>query len=226
MNVALLLSGGVGSRLKSEVPKQYLSVNGRMVVTRCLEILLSHPLLDAVQVVAAEDWREAIIRELPAREKLRGFSAPGENRQLSIYHGLLDIARYAGGGDAVLVHDAARPCVSMQLITECLTALPGHDGVLPVLPMTDTVYYSANGARVDRLLERARIFAGQAPEAFLLGAYLEANRRLLPEAILSINGSTEPVILAGLDIVMIPGEKGNFKITTQEDLTRYRELLE
>jgi len=91
--------------------------------------------------------------------------------------------------------------------------------------MTDTVYYSADGKRVERLLERSCIFAGQAPEAYQFGKYLEANERLLPDQILSINGSTEPAIMAGMDVVMIPGEKKNFKITTQEDLVRYAEIL-
>ena len=225
MNIALLLSGGTGSRLSSEVPKQYLTVAGKMIITHCLERLALHPEIDAVQIVAAPRWREAILDELPAAAKFRGFSAPGETRQLSIYHGLLDIRDYAGEEDTVIIHDAARPCVSEELISRCLRRISGHDGVLPVLPMTDTVYYSEQGTRVDRLLDRGKIFAGQAPEAFRLGKYLEANRVLLPERILAINGSTEPAVMAGMDVVMIPGEKGNFKITTAEDLARFEELM-
>ena len=225
MNVALILAGGIGNRLKSEVPKQYIPVGGRMVVTHCVERLLRHPMIDAVQIVAAEEWRDTLLAELSEDGKFRGFSAPGSTRQLSIYNGLLDVIGYAGGEDVVLIHDAARPCVTDKLITDCLNSISGHDGVLPVLPMTDTVYYSESGNRVDRLLRRDCIFAGQAPEAFRLGKYLEANRRLLPNQIVEINGSTEPAILAGMDIVTIPGDKGNFKITTIEDLERYRELL-
>ena len=119
------------------------------------------------------------------------------------------------------------PGVSQELIDRSLGALSEHDGVLPVLPVKDTVYYSTAGQRVEQLLERECIYAGQAPETFHLGTYLEANRRLLPEKILKINGSTEPAILAGLDIVMIPGEEQNYKITTKADLRRFeRELSE
>lgn len=156
-------------------------------------------------------------------KKFRGFSAPGKTRQLSILNGLEDIRKYAGDSDVVLIHDAARPMLSAVQITACLdAAAAGHDGALPVLPMKDTVYYSEDGVRVTSLLERSRIFAGQAPEAFVLGKYYEANRSLLPDRILQINGSTEPAILAGLDIVMIPGDEGNFKITTKADLERFR----
>ena len=190
-----------------------------------MERLCSHRLIDAIQIVAAEPWREAIISEWANREKMRGFSAPGENRQLSILSGLQDIFQYAGEMDVVLVHDAARPLITDDLIDACLTEIAEHDGVMPVLPMTDTVYYSSDGRCVERLLERRCIFAGQAPEAFRLGKYLVANEKLLPELILSINGSTEPAILAGLDIMMIPGDRSNFKITTLEDFLRYTEVL-
>ncbi|MDE7427740.1 MAG: 2-C-methyl-D-erythritol 4-phosphate cytidylyltransferase, partial [Lachnospiraceae bacterium] len=158
--------------------------------------------------------------------KFRGFSAPGENRQLSIFNGLEDIRKYAEESDIVLIHDAARPLLSDRQITDCLKVVAGHDGVLPVLPMKDTVYYSEDGISVSSLLERARIFAGQAPEAFVLGKYYEANKKLLPDRILQINGSTEPAIMAGMDIAMIPGDEGNFKITTKADLERFREKIE
>lgn len=79
----------------------------------------------------------------------------------------------------MLIHDAARPQVSAKQITDCLEAVKaGHDGALPVLPMKDTVYYSEDGAAVTSLLERSRIFAGQAPELFVLGKYFEANQAL------------------------------------------------
>lgn len=92
--------------------------------------------------------------------------------------------------------------------------------------MKDTVYYSDDGMHVDKLLKRSKVLAGQAPEAFRFGKYLEANRTLLPEQILQINGSTEPAILAGMDIVTIPGDERNYKVTTQEDLKRFREEME
>ena len=226
MNIALLLSGGTGRRMGLDMPKQYISLYGKMIITRCLERLCRHPMMDAVQIVAAEEWRDAILAECVYLDKLRGFSAPGENRQLSILNGLRDIFEYAGKDDVVLVHDAARPLISEDLISACLTKIADHDGVMPVLPMTDTLYYSVDGKRVEQLLNRSRIYAGQAPEAFRLGSYLEANECLLPDGILSINGSTEPAIMAGLDIVMIPGDKNNLKITARNDLDLYSELLE
>lgn len=233
MNIALLLSGGTGARMGMDVPKQYLMAGGRLVCSYCMGTLFAHPEIDAVQIVADPAWQEAVVRcgeQLPGCEswesKFRGFSLPGENRQLSIFHGLEDIRGYAGDNAYVLVHDAARPLLSAKQVSSCLQGAQGHDGAMPVLPMKDTVYYSRDGQSVGKLLERSTIYAGQAPEVFVLGKYYEANRRLLPEGILGINGSTEPAVMAGMDIAMIPGDEGNFKITTRADLERFLRIME
>lgn len=228
MNIALILAGGSGSRLGLDIPKQYLEVCGRPVIEYGLSAFAENMHIDAIQIVAEDKWRD-IIRECLDRtdpdHKCKGFSVPGINRQLSILNGLKDISRYAPLESAVIIHDAARPGISQELIERSLTALAGHDGVLPVLPMKDTVYYSAAGQKVDQLLKRECIYAGQAPETFRLGTYLEVNCALLPDEILKINGSTEPAIMAGLDIAMIPGEEQNYKITTRADLQRFEQDL-
>lgn len=226
MVTALLLSGGTGTRMGVETPKQYIEVKGRPIIAYCLHTLLSHEGIDAVQIVADEMWQQKISECIESPDKFRGFSKPGKTRQLSIVNGLEDIKKYAADSDYVLIHDAARPMVSAKQISDCLDAVAaGHDGALPVLPMKDTVYYSEDGRGVTSLLERSRIFAGQAPEIFLLGKYWEANRKLFSEKILAINGSTEPAVMAKMDIAMIPGDEGNFKITTKADLERFREKV-
>ena len=181
MVTALLLSGGTGMRMGVETPKQYIEVNGKPIIAYGLQTLLSHEGIDAVQIVADAMWRETILNCMehlrsgghdsisPEKkdrgiEKFRGFSAPGKTRQLSILNGLEDIGRYAADADYVLIHDAARPLVSAAMLTECLAAAAEHEGALPVLPMKDTVYFSEDGTSVASLLDRSRIFAGQAPE--------------------------------------------------------------
>ncbi|MCR5107535.1 MAG: 2-C-methyl-D-erythritol 4-phosphate cytidylyltransferase [Lachnospiraceae bacterium] len=232
MNTVLILSGGVGSRVNSDIPKQYIDINGHMMISRCIEAVLKCSHIDCIHITAAKDWQEAIkadAKELIGDDflrRFRGFSVPGENRQLSIYNGLKDIASYSSDDDIVIVHDAARPLVSEKLLTECIEACEEHDGVMPALPMKDTVYMSENGKTISSLLERSKIYAGQAPEAFRLGMYLRAIEALLPEKILKINGSSEPAIMYGMDIAIIKGDEGNFKITTDNDLKRYKDLIE
>lgn len=231
MNIAVILAGGTGTRLGGDIPKQYIEVAGKPVIGYCLDIFFAHASVDAVQIVADISWRECILNYMKASDEIagvmffkwKGFSAPGLNRQLSIYHALEDCMSYASPDDHVMIHDAARPLVSDACIADCFRVVEKHDGVLPVLPMKDTVYLSENGKRVSSLLKREQIFAGQAPEAFRLGKYYEANRALLPDRIQEINGATEPAILAGMDVVMTDGDEKNFKITTMADLERFRQ---
>ena len=232
MNIALILSGGTGIRLGTDIPKQYIEICGKPIFSYCLERLVNHAQIDAVQIVADKEWHKLILesmrRFVPGEVfgKFRGFSEPGRNRQLSILNGLCDIMEYACDADYILIHDAARPLLSDHLITVCLDTAAGNDGVIPVLPMKDTLYASEDGRYVKSLLKRDVIFAGQAPEVFMLGKYYEANRQLMPDEILKINGSTEPAVMAGMDIIMIPGEEDNFKITTKTDLERFRKIVE
>lgn len=228
MNIALILSGGIGTRVGTDVPKQYIEIGNRKIISYCIERISQHKQIDAIQIVAATEWYNDIINclnQYDIKDKFKGFSKPGENRQLSIFNGLSDVLTYADSKDTVLIHDAARPLLSENQITQCINSLKGHDGVLPVIPMKDTVYFSENGKNVKSLLDREKIFAGQAPEVFILGKYYEANKKLLPDKIKKINGSTEPAILSNLDIVMIQGDENNYKITTKADLERFKESI-
>ncbi len=271
MNIAVLLSGGTGSRLGGDVPKQYLKAGDFMVITYAIKPLLVSARIDAIVIVADEMWCEQISEEIDRLDpkhtaewdkKQILFADPGENRQLSILSGMeramemlvskfdafeeFDnagsdnilseniVSRNTGhektapekdGQNTVFIHDAARPLLRTKQIEDCYKALPDFDGVMPVLPMKDTVYYSKDGKSVDSLLERECIFAGQAPELFLFAPYYEATKALLPDAILKIKGSTEVAIQAGMNIAMIPGDEGNYKITTMPDLERFREGL-
>lgn len=226
MNYAIILSGGVGSRTGLEIPKQYYRIGEKPIIQYVLETMEKHNMIDGYVVVAAETWQPFVAEIIGKSSKFLRFAEPGKNRQLSIYSGLLALKEVAEEEDLVLVQDAARANTSRELIDRCLKLEAKADGAMPVLPMKDTVYLSRDGKSVDELLVREQIFAGQAPETFRFGKYLKANEVLLPEAIMLINGSTEPAIKAGMKINLIEGEESNFKITTQADLERFCEIIE
>ncbi len=107
MNIALILAGGSGSRFGGDIPKQYLEVEGKPVIAYCLRTFSQHEQIDKIQIVADEQWH-AFIEKCALQEGctgLQGFSAPGENRQLSIWNGLQDILEYGCEEDVVIVHD-------------------------------------------------------------------------------------------------------------------------
>lgn len=224
MVTAIILAGGTGTRLGADIPKQYIEINGKPIISYCLDVFLQHDDIDNIQIVADKLWHEYILQYI-STAKFKGFSVPGENRQLSIYNGLYDVKKYSSDDAIVIIHDAARPNVSSEMISECIFAAQKHDGAIPVLPMKDTVYLSENGSTISSLIPREKLYAGQAPEAFKFGKYISANERLLPDKIKKINGSTEPAILFNMDIAMIKGDENNFKITTPADLERFKEMV-
>lgn len=230
MNIAILLSGGTGSRIGAKLPKQYMEAGGRMLIGYSMERIMKHPLIEAVQVVAAKEWRERICEECREQnydiERLKGFTESGTNRQMSIFNALRDILVYAREDDHVLIHDAVRPLVTEEQITACLEALTDYEGVMPVLHVKDTMYQiSEDGTCISALLDRSRLAAGQAPEGYHLGKYYRANQRLLPDKILQVNGSTEPAVMAGMKVRIISGIESNYKITTPDDLERFRQSV-
>ena len=230
MNVAILLSGGTGTRLGADIPKQYIRVKDRMIITYALSTLVASSHITDICIVAATDWQQDILRDCEETgvetEKIKWFALPGKTRQDSVFQGLKAIMedRKCSENDCVLVHDAARPLLTAARIQEYFSAIDQHDGVMPALPMKDTIYVSESGGHISKLLDREKLFAGQAPEIFRLKKYYEANEILTEEQMNRVHGSTEPAILAGMDIVMTPGDEKNFKITTQEDLERFREI--
>lgn len=222
MNFALILAGGSGERTGEDLPKQYLEAAGKPMIAYALEAFERHPDIDGLHIVAESCYWD-YLRDFLG-DSFRGFSEPGETRQLSVLSGLEEMKQYAGDEDVVIIHDAARPFVSKELISACLGGCREHEGVMPVLPVKDTVYLS-DGKQITSLLDRSQVYAGQAPEAFRFRRYYEANKRLLPERILAVNGSSEPAVMAGMDVAVIPGEEDNWKVTSQADLERFRKKV-
>lgn len=219
MNVAILLSGGTGTRINSSIPKQYIDVKGKMIIEYSLEAIKESNIFQGLVIVADQAYH-AKLKEITANFNMEvELVLPGNTRQLSIYNGLL--SGVAKKSDVVFIHDAARPNITPLLINQYVTAIEGYDGVLPVLPMKDTVYQVRDGV-ITGLLKREEIFAGQAPEVFVYKKYMDANERLMPDDIYKINGSSEPAFLYGMNIVTIKGDENNYKITTDADLEKFK----
>lgn len=229
MNIAIILSGGIGSRMGADIPKQYMDVGGKPVIIYCIEQFARSGSIDSFIISLDEQWKKMV------GEHLSGlgiqcpvfYSCPGETRQFTIYHALkCAIANGFKDDDIVVIHDAARPLVSVRLIDSCIHGCLEYDGALPVLPMKDTVYFSEDGVRLSGVPPRAMLFAGQAPEAFRLGKYWKAHEMTPCHEILAVNGSTELAYKAGMNVKIIAGDEMNFKITTPMDLQRFKRIIE
>lgn len=226
--IAIILSGGVGSRLGGIVPKQYIEVAGKAIIMYCIETFDKMSDIDELVICLSNEWRsfmEGIIRKSGITKPIL-YSRSGEVRQLTIYNALLLLRQHGTSEDDIIViHDAARPLMSESLVRRCIKCCMRADGALPVLPVKDTLYMSKDGNSISALLKRNEIVAGQAPEAFRFGKYIAIHDLMSYEDILQISGSTEIAYKAGLNIQLIAGEEHNFKITTQEDLEYFKHIL-
>lgn len=228
MNYAIILSGGIGTRMRTDgFPKQYLQVGGKTILQYTLDTFVECTTIDVIVIVMAEEWQNKIGKEIIENtNKKIIFALPGDSRQESIYHGLqacvkdknIDIC------DKVIIQDAVRPLTSKQLILNCIDELERYDGCMPVIPVVDTIYVSNDGKNIDGLLNRDTLFAGQAPEAFNLKKYYDINKNYTSEDFKKIRGTTEIAYKHNLKVCVVKGEEMNFKITTPSDLSRFENI--
>ena len=120
-NIALIIAGGVGARMGQDIPKQFINVNDRPVIIYTLEAFQKHPEIDAIEVVCLDGWHDVL--KAYAKQfgiaKLENIVSGGLNGQDSIRNGLLDIyKRYNSDDDVVLIHDAIRPMLLPEIITD------------------------------------------------------------------------------------------------------------
>ena len=227
MNTAVILAGGVGSRMGVDRPKQFLMVQDKPIISYCFDIFQKHPEIDKMVVVVNEQW-QGFTEEYAEKygvSKICGYAPAGESRQHSIYNGLKCIAKNAPDTDIVIIHDAARPLVSDEIISDCIKGATEYDGAMPVISVKDTVYQSKDGCEIDCLLKRSELFAGQAPESFRFQRYYQIHNEVSDEEIGSTAGSSEIAYRHGMEIRMVKGSERNLKITTIEDLETFETIL-
>ena len=227
MNTAIILAGGVGSRMGVDRPKQFLMVQDKPIISYCLDIFQNHDEIDSVVVVVSEQWQD-FVEEYAAKygvTKIKGYAPAGKSRQHSIYNGLKCIDENVPDTDIVIVHDAARPLVSDQIISDCIKGATDYDGAMPVISVKDTVYQSKDGEEIGCLLKRSELFAGQAPESFKFRKYFDIHNQVTDEEIGATAGSSEIAYRHGMEIRMVKGSERNLKITTIEDLETFETIL-
>lgn len=229
MNIAIILAGGVGSRMKVlDRPKQYVEVKGRPVISYCLQTFQQHAKIDAIYIVADQSWQDYISAwvEKEHISKFAGFAPAGKSRQHSIYNGLIACEKsVVSPEDIVILHDAARPFVTPEIIEQCILGATELEGAMPVITVKDTVYRSVDGKSITSLLDRSELFAGQAPESFRYGKYRKIHEDASDEEIMNTRGSSEIAYNHGMKIRLFEGAEKNFKITTMEDLTNFEAEL-
>ena len=212
--VALIVSAGRGHRIGGETPKQYLPLGGHAILYQSIVAFLSHEQVDVVRVVIHPDDEKLYYRAIEDLDILSPVFG-GAERQDSVRLGLQSLQEL--DPERVLIHDAARPWVSGDVIAAVLDAVHPGQGALPGLAMTDTVKSVTVEGFVKDTLERGEIWCAQTPQGFMFGDILPAH---LLTAGHSFSDDAEVAESNSMKIKIVPGDPENIKITHPRDMAR------
>ncbi len=214
---ALVPAAGSGARVGGGTPKQYLELAGRPVLHHTLRRLAAHPRIAGVFVVLAPGDSHFRSTDWSGMERpVEALYCGGETRAASVYNGLVAVRDVIGGDDWVLVHDAARPCVSRAALDRLIEAVGDDDaGGLLAIPVADTLKRADAHHRVASTEARDGLWQAQTPQMFRYGLLVEALRRCGPGSVTDEAGAIEAI---GLKPRLVMGEPRNLKVTYPEDL--------
>lgn len=211
---AVIVAGGAGLRAGGERPKQYSLIGGKPMIWWSLKAFAEHPRIDRVQPVIGEGQDEWFLQSCAGLDLAKPV-AGGATRQESCRLGLEALARFAPG--KVLIHDAARPFVSQDIISGVIAGLDRHDGVVPGMPMTETLKHAPDGI-IARTVDRAAMWTAQTPQGFDYPTILAAHRACAKADIGNLTDDAGVAESQRIAIAMIPGHPENWKVTTARDL--------
>ena len=220
----IIPAAGAGSRMgklaNTVLPKQYLRLAGKPMIAHTIQVFFNHPRIASIHLAlnpADEFWRSL---SLEPASKLKLHYTGGESRAATVLNTLnaIDVA----SDDWILVHDAARPGLTHQMLDKLLSELE-HDpvGGLLALPLADTLKHADAFNHVAKTIPRAQLWQAQTPQMFRYG--------LLKQALTAYNGQStdeaEAVEALGLQPKLVQGELRNLKVTYPQDLALLEALL-
>lgn len=219
-NIAVILAGGVGSRLGADIPKQFLKVAGRMVIEHTIDAFDRHPLIDEVCVVVHPEW-VSFMRDQAGRNNWRKVAkivAGGSERYMSTLEALKAYADEPGDS-RMLLHDAVRPLVSPSLIADVCKALDNHRAAGAAVACTDTIWKVEDG-KVVSIPDRKSLMRAQTPQGFRLEVIRKAYERArLSEQIPATDDCGMVMRYAPEEeVYVVMGDESNIKVTYPSDM--------
>ena len=226
-NIALIIAGGSGNRMHQNIPKQFLTVNEQPVIIYTLQAFESHPEIDAIAVVCIQGWEQVLWAYAKQFNitKLKNVIPGGKNGQDSIRNGVYELEKHYSPEDLVLIHDAIRPMVSAEIITDCIRVANQYGNAITVIPCAEAMIQTEDGVVSSGSYPREKLKRTQTPQAFHIGDICDLHRRALEAGITNSVASCTLMIEMGEQIYFSAGSEKNIKLTTVEDIDIFKALL-
>ena len=225
MNIALILAGGVGSRMGNDIPKQFMEVNGCPVIVYTLLAMENHPEIDIIQVVCIEGWEkklQAYVNQFNI-SKLKGIVTGGKTRFDSTKIGMESLGNVADE-DVIIVHDAARPLVTAKSLTDTIAVCKKYGNSMTILDCADTMYERTTKEYTTKEAPRDRLVRGQTPEA-VSGKRMREMYKAADEKNIQLDSISALQIELGWQVYFAKGSERNIKLTRKEDVELFKALL-
>lgn len=226
----LVLAGGVGRRMGSDVPKQYLMIGGKAILSHTISRFLDHPALSKVVVLVPEDWmdytKEILQRDFGEEPDIEVI-AGGELRNDTIMNGIAYIKdHYPYDEETIVVtHDAVRPFVTAEMITANVAAMKDYVCCDTVIPATDTIVESLDHTAVTSVPDRAYLYQGQTPQSFRMLKFEALYQSLTEEEKQILTDAVKAFVIKGEQVVLVDGAASNIKITYPSDVEMAKAIL-
>lgn len=223
----MLIAGGAGNRMHQNIPKQFLTVNEKPVIVYTLEAFQSHPEIDGIAVVCIAGWEQVLwaYAKQFGIDKLRYVVPGGKNGQDSIRNGIMELEKHYDAEDIVLIHDAIRPMVSAEIISDNIRVAREKGNAITAIPCAEAMIQTEDGIESTGSYPREKLKRTQTPQAFHLGRICDLHRRALDAGITNSVASCTLMIEMGEQVFFSAGSEKNIKLTTVEDLDIFKALL-
>lgn len=226
-NIALLIAGGSGARMHQNIPKQFLTVNEKPVIVYTMEAFQNHPEIDEIAVVCIEGWEQVLWAYAKQFNitKLKFVVPGGKNGQDSIRNGVYELEKNHNPEDTVLIHDAIRPMVSAEIISDCIRVTREKGNAITVIPCAEAMMQTEDGQVSIGSYPRDRLKRTQTPQGFHIGDICDLHRKALEAGITNSVASCTLMIEMGKQVYFSVGSEKNIKLTTVEDIDIFKALL-
>ena len=227
MVVALLTAAGVGTRMGQDIPKQFITVNEKPVIVYTLEAFEAHPEIDAIAVVCIEGWERVLWTYAKQFNisKLQFIIPGGKNGQDSIRNGVYELENHFMPEDIVLIHDAIRPMVSAEIISDNIRVATQYGNAITVIPCAEAMIQTEDGITSVGSYPRDRLKRTQTPQAFHIGQICDLHRKALKAGITNSVASCTLMIEMKEQVYFSIGSEKNIKLTTVDDIDIFKALL-
>ena len=230
MITALLTAAGTGSRMKQEIPKQFMHVKNKPLIVYTLEAFQNHPSIDAIVVVTLPSWIEVVTAYAKQHgiTKLQAIAPGGASGQESIHNGLVKIREEgATDDDIVMIHDGNRCLVSSEIISDSVAEFRANGSAVAAIPCVEAVFRSDdNGVSSTVSIPREQLFRTQTPHSYTLGKLMWAHEQAEIRGIGDTAASCVLMHELGETVYFSAGSEQNLKITTMDDLYIFESILD